>query len=182
MAFTAGCAGLLKAPQRFLEEAGTLETPDGGDVSVMATADAACSAASAAQVPETVFVANCAVSGCHNPTDQAGSLDLKSSDVAARLVGVSAHDGPGVYVAKSGDPSMSDLYLLLTPGFPFDDQMPLGGPFLDAESLACVRSWIQSQAPRSKDAGDQNDANVHSSRDGSVSSADAVAPADGGVD
>jgi hypothetical protein len=147
----AACAGDLDDPQRFMDAAPP--PVDAGKVDARTApreaasqSDASCSPASAENVPKDVFVTACATAGCHNPVDLAGSLDLKSSGVASRLVGVQAHDGPGVYVATDGDPTKSDLYLLLTPSFPFDNQMPLGQPPLDAPTLGCVRAWIELQA------------------------------------
>jgi hypothetical protein len=155
-AHLAACAGDLDDPARFVDA--LAPATGSGKVDAHASRDAAlpgdasCSVASAKNVPKDVFIPACATAGCHNPIDLAGSLDLKSSDVASRLVGVQAHDGPGLYVATNGDPATSDLYLLLTPSFPFDNQMPLGLPPLDASTLACVRAWVTEQA-RSVTAG-----------------------------
>lgn len=150
-----GCAGDLRDPQRFqdaIAASGDAGKAEGGRDAGATAVDAACSPTSAKNVPKDVFISTCTSSGCHNPTDLAGFLDLQSSGVASRLVGVQSHDGPGVYVSADGDPAKSDLYLLLTPAFPFDNQMPLGRTFLDAPTLACVRAWIADQATRA-DAG-----------------------------
>jgi hypothetical protein len=168
------CPGSLDDPGRFLIDGGAqpaadvttgadvshpLDVIERHDVSVEAAlvVDAGCSKGAAAAVPSSIFIPTCTASGCHNPTDLAGNLDLESANVASRLVGVQAGNGPGVYVSTNGDPATSDLYLILTPAFPFDNQMPLGGPpFLDSADLACVQGWIMQQA-RGADGGSDAD-------------------------
>lgn len=153
------CAGDLDDPARFVDAGLGV---DSRTTMTEAVGDASCSAEAALAVPEVVFAATCTRAGCHNPTDLGGSLDLLSKGAVSALVGTAAHDGPGVYVSTDGDPSTSDLYLLLTPAYPFDNQMPLGGPYLDAGTLACVREWImqQKKSPSLDSGSDVHDANA----------------------
>lgn len=121
------------------------------------------------------FATVCAVSGCHTTADMAGSLDLESPDVYARLLGKSASGGPGVLIDPSGDPDASVLYLKLTPDPPFGSQMPLVGAKLDAKTLACFASWIMmgSSMPDGGQPADSSSAD---------SAADSASPEDGAAD
>ena len=114
--FAAGCPGSLKDPSRF-----TAACPD---------------------VPTAILGARCATAGCHTAGDRAGGLDLVSPGLTQRLVGVTAHGGPGLLV-DPGNPDGSILVRKLTPTPPFGAQDPPGAP-LDPQSLDCVRKWVRT--------------------------------------
>ena len=124
---TVGCAGTLK-------DASAYEDGGGGDGGAGACPD----------IPD-FLAATCTGSGCHGSSNKAQGLDLQSPDVASRLVGISATEGPGLLIAPSS-PSDSILYLKLTATPPFGARMPLGGTPLDASTLACVLAWITQEA------------------------------------
>lgn len=130
LATSAGCAGTLTDPDRFLPAS----TDDDGGGSGAACPD----------ITSTVFANICAASGCHSTADQADGLDLQSPDVASRLVGVCVSSG-GMLIDPS-DPAASVLYLKLTPSPPFGARMPFGGTPLDPATLACVLQWIEAQS------------------------------------
>ncbi|MCA1665660.1 MAG: hypothetical protein LC659_15565, partial [Myxococcales bacterium] len=114
----AGCPGSLADPSRFT---------------------AAC-----ADVPSETFASRCATAGCHSADARAGSLDLESPAVAARLVGVRATGGEGLLI----DPDNSDASIIvrkLTPSPPFGQQDPPGAP-LDPATLGCIRDWVRRVA------------------------------------
>ena len=151
VATAAGCAATLDDPARFL------------DIDGAAQIDAAPSSQGGGQcadVPSTIFLADCAISGCHSAKDMASGLDLESAGPYARLVGKTATGGPGLIIDPGGNPQLSVLYLKLRPSPPFGAQMPLVGAKLDDSSVACVASWISQGAgisdaapPSSDDAG-----------------------------
>jgi hypothetical protein len=89
------------------------------------------------------LAATCTASSCHNASDEAQGLDLQSPDVASRLVGVMATEGPGLLVDPSA-PSASILYLKLMASPPFGAQMPLGQKPLPGATTACILDWIES--------------------------------------
>jgi hypothetical protein len=131
----AGCAGSLADPAAF--------SADTGDAGAPANVDADASAASCPDVP-TLLAATCGSAGCHDATTKAESLDLVSSGVAARLIGVPSVEGTGLLIAPS-TPSQSVVYtkLLATP--PFGARMPTGNP-LDAAHIQCVLDWVTTEA------------------------------------
>jgi hypothetical protein len=51
---------------------------------------------------------------------------------------------PNLDLISSMDPQNSYILLKLSPTPPFGAQMPFGGPYLSAESVACVAAWIDS--------------------------------------
>ncbi len=89
------------------------------------------------------FAATCTASRCHNASDEAQGLDLRSPGVTSRLVSVMATEGPGLLVDPSA-PGASILYLKLTASPPFGAQMPLGDKPLPDATTACVLDWIES--------------------------------------
>jgi hypothetical protein len=166
LGFFLGLLGLAGCP-------GTLNDPAAFEVEASSSCD---------DVPDVVFTPRCALSGCHTASMSAGSLDLASPDVYARLVGQPATGGPGVLIDPGGDPANSVLYLKLTPSPPFGSQMPLTGTKLDATTLACVANWITTRgsidgsAP-SPDSSQASDA----SPDPDAGTTDAEMPVDSGT-
>jgi hypothetical protein len=136
LALTAGCPGTLDDPAAFLDAARAGELAADGGTSE--------GGANCPDVPQAVFTANCALAGCHDAQSKMQGLDLQSPDVASRLVGVPATEGPGLLIDPSA-PSSSVLYLKLTAMPPFGARMPLAGK-LDDATIACVLAWITEQA------------------------------------
>jgi hypothetical protein len=166
LGLTAGCPGTLEDQAAFLAALrtdGGLEadarTPEGG--------------ANCLDVPQAVFMPSCALSGCHDAKSKTQGLDLQSPNVASRLVGIPATEGPGLLVDPSA-PSNSVLYLKLTPMPPFGARMPLAG-MLDDAAIACVLAWITEQANAANAAGGSD---AGGDLDGG--SADAEPTSDGG--
>ena len=144
-----GCPGALDDPARFadasnLEEAAPTESDDAAehaDADVVETSAPPTDGATCPDVPNDVFALRCTSAGCHNSHDKTQGLDLQSPDVASRLVGVSATEGPGLLISAT-TPSASVLYTKVTPTPPFGARMPLGAA-LDTTTVACVLAWIQ---------------------------------------
>jgi hypothetical protein len=132
----AGCAGSLADPAAF-----SVDTGDSGPTSNLD--DAGSSAASCPDIP-TLFASSCGTAGCHDATTKAESLDLVSSGVASRLVGVPSVEGTGLLIAPSS-PSQSVVYTKLLAMPPFGARMPTGNP-LDPARIQCVLDWVTTEA------------------------------------
>ena len=94
-------------------------------------------------VIEDLFKPRCTQASCHAAgVHPAGGLDLQSSGVTARLIGVPATCG-GVRV----DPNDPDHSLLLekVAGQPVcGGRMPLGGQPLTEGEVSCLREWMET--------------------------------------
>ncbi len=116
-------------------------------------------------VVTSIFTPRCAVAPCHTTISPAGSLDLQSPNIYARLVGATGPFG-GTLIATDHDPSASLFYQVLEGVPPAGyNAMPLSGAPLTADELSCVRAWIQNDGavtdggvgdaiPQSGEAGD----------------------------
>jgi hypothetical protein len=102
------------------------------------------SAPGCADVPQNIFIPTCASGPCHNPQTDAQHLDLQSPNLAMRLVGVPATEGPGLLIDPAS-PSDSVLYTKLSAAPPFGVRMPSGKTPLDSADIACVLAWINEQ-------------------------------------
>jgi hypothetical protein len=131
-----GCPGTLDDPARFFDAAGN-------DAALAGDAALPDAGASCPDVPQTIFASTCTGAGCHNAHDKTQGLDLQSPNVATRLLGAQATEGPGLLIDPMA-PSSSVLYMKLTPMPPFGARMPLAG-MLDNPSIACVLAWIVEQ-------------------------------------
>jgi hypothetical protein len=100
-------------------------------------------------VPSRVFAKSC--TGCHDAARSEGGLDLVSPGAGARISGRPAMSGG--LLADPAHPAESVVYarLLGKRGA----LMPMGGPPLDADAIACVLSWIQSLAPPPSNGGSE---------------------------
>ena len=88
-------------------------------------------------------------SGCHNPTDKAGGLDITNYQ-AIMLHRVQSEFGSAILVIPgSGEASFLYQILLQTSlGIP---RMPKDGPFLNSNNINGVRVWINEGARFSAD-------------------------------
>jgi uncharacterized protein (TIGR03118 family) len=102
------------------------------------------------QIQTSVFTPIC--SGCHNgsqPTNGAlpGSQNLTAGNSYANLVNVASHEQPTLLRVKPGDPADSYLIQKLQGAAGISgERMPLGGPYLDAATIAQIQSWIAAGA------------------------------------
>jgi hypothetical protein len=144
IAACAGCPGTLEDPGRFADasdiDALTPTSPLQQDAASAPGTDAA----SCPDVPTAIFETTCAKASCHDSKDKAQGLDLQSSGVASRLVGVQATEGSGLLIDPTW-PSRSILYEKLTTTPPFGARMPLSGS-LDDAAIACVLAWVTTEA------------------------------------
>lgn len=65
----------------------------------------------------------------------------------SNLVNVAARQNPGLVRVAPGDAANSYLVRKLEGSNIAGSRMPLGGPFLDADTLARIKSWVASGAP-----------------------------------
>jgi hypothetical protein len=147
-AASAGCPGTLEDPERFLDGglyAQGQATEDGGIAGEGGAGDDGGRGGNCPDMPQ-FFSTTCTGIGCHNAMDKAQGLDLQSPDLASRLVGVQATEGPGLLIDPS-NPSASVLYLKVTASPPFGARMPSGKPPLDDATIACVLAWVTEHAP-----------------------------------
>jgi hypothetical protein len=129
------CPGSLDDPSRFFADAADQA---GGEAGGTINEAGACP-----DVPTQVFVPTCTTMGCHSTADKIQGLDLQSSGVASRLVGMCA--GGGGYLVDPNNPAQSVLYTKLGFTPPYGTRMPLGKTPLDTATLACVLAWISAQ-------------------------------------
>jgi hypothetical protein len=139
VAAISACAGTLEDPQRFLTAAVEGDGGAAGEGQAPPASDGAASG-NCPDIPG-LFAQTCTGTGCHNAMTKSQGLDLQSPNLAMRLVGVSATEGPGLLIDPSA-PSRSILYQKLSSPAPFGAQMPLGGTPLDSATKACVLAWI----------------------------------------
>jgi hypothetical protein len=143
VAAISGCAGTLEDPQRFLQAA--VESDAG--VAEEGQPSPASDGAAGGNCPDIpgLFAQTCTAASCHSSMTKSQGLDLQSPNLAMRLVGVSATEGPGLLIDPSS-PSQSILYEKLSSPPPFGAQMPLGAAPLDSATMACVLAWITQVA------------------------------------
>jgi len=98
---------------------------------------------------------NCAAAECHlaRATLDAGAaapagLRLDASSSYALLVGVSSAEVGSVLRVAPGNPGGSYLVQKLEGSAAVGARMPLGGPYLDAATLAVIRQWIADGAKK----------------------------------
>lgn len=123
---------------------GGATTPTSGGVFAASGAGAANNVSSCPDVPLDIFQPTCTSGPCHNPQTQSQHLDLQSPDLAARLVGIPATEGPGLLIDPAS-PSDSVLYTKLSASPPFGVRMPMSKVPLDSADTACVLGWITQQ-------------------------------------
>lgn len=129
----------------------TLTCTGGGYASdVVESVTLAITASSLSELQASVFSARCTI--CHDGSQPAGgslpgSMNLSAGNSFANLVNVASLEQNIVLRVAPGDPNASYLVHKLegTPGIA-GARMPLGGPFLDAATIAQVRSWIAAGA------------------------------------
>jgi hypothetical protein len=96
-------------------------------------------------VQKTVFLPNCATIACHAGNEPAGSLDLASAGVEARLVGLPATECGAQTLVVPGNPDSSYLVQKIADAKPAcGTRMPSSVAALSEGDLQCVRSWIAS--------------------------------------
>lgn len=144
-------SGLLTIPE--VDVAGdtysaTLAITDAATYTFMlSSATRIAQAALLSQLQAEVFTPRC--SGCHTGVGDTlpFTLNLTAGNSFSNLVNVASRQSPGTARVAPGDPANSYLIRKLEGANITGSRMPLGGPYLDAETLARIKSWIMSGAP-----------------------------------
>ncbi|MEO1574644.1 MAG: hypothetical protein AAFU65_06745, partial [Pseudomonadota bacterium] len=87
-----------------------------------------------------VFTPNCTV--CHAGAAAPVGLKLDAGNSFDSLVGVASVQVPGLLRVAPGDPDNSYLIQKIEGTAAVGAQMPLGGPFLDTDTVSQLRAWI----------------------------------------
>lgn len=95
---------------------------------------------------QSIFTTNCI--RCHAGASAPQGLSLAAGVSFDQIVGVASNQQPDLLRIDPGNPD--DSYLLRkvlgTPGIT-GSQMPLGGPFLNADDIQTITDWIAAGAP-----------------------------------
>jgi hypothetical protein len=97
-----------------------------------------------------IFTPICSV--CHVGSGAPEGLRLDAANSYNLLVGVPSTEVPSLLRVNPGDPDNSYLIQKLEGLAAAGAQMPLGGPYLSADTIALVRQWITNGAPASATA------------------------------
>ncbi|MFG6428785.1 hypothetical protein [Roseateles sp. LYH14W] len=87
-----------------------------------------------------------ACTGCHAGASAPRGLRLDATNSYAMLVGVNSGGVPSLKRVAPGDAANSYLIHKLEGHQAVGARMPLGGPFLDAPTIALIRQWINNGA------------------------------------
>ena len=100
----------------------------------------------------TVFGPHCAICHSGTGTELPTAMDLSSAEASARaLIGVESRELPGQLRVSPGDPAHSLLLRKVEGSAPMPGaRMPLAGPYLDAEAVDAIRTWIRDGASSSR--------------------------------
>ena len=99
-------------------------------------------------VIQPIFSGNCAVSGCHNSSAQAG-LILSQGQALANLVNVDSTQDTQRPVRKRvlpGDATNSVLVIKIEANPPFGDRMPQGRSALSSVRINNIKNWVDRGA------------------------------------
>ena len=95
-------------------------------------------------IQDRVFTPACTV--CHAGGAAPQGLRLDAANSYAMLVGVSSTERSSILRVAPGRPDESYLVQKLEGSAAFGARMPLGGPYLDTETIATIRQWIADGA------------------------------------
>jgi mono/diheme cytochrome c family protein len=114
---------------------------------VLTSATLTAKAATLSQLQADVFTPRCAVCHTGGGSSLPGSMNLTAGNTFANLVNVGSRQVSGATRVVPGDAANSYLIRKLEGTNTAGSRMPLGGPYLDADTLARIKSWIASGAP-----------------------------------
>ncbi|MFO1425926.1 MAG: CHRD domain-containing protein [Steroidobacteraceae bacterium] len=98
------------------------------------------------EIQTQVFNVSCAVSGCHAGASPAQGMSL-AAPAYATIVNVASSESPSLKRILPGDAANSYLVQKIEGTAAVGQRMPLGGPFLDATTIARIRAWVNAGAP-----------------------------------
>src|SRR5271167_2962162 len=97
-----------------------------------------------AAIQANIFTPICSV--CHDGGGAPEGLRLDAADSYNLLVGVPSTEVPSLLRVKPGDPVNSYIIQKLQGHAAVGAQMPLGGPYLSADTIALIQQWITDGA------------------------------------
>lgn len=97
-----------------------------------------------ASIQSHVFTPIC--TACHAGAAAPQGLRLDAANSYALLVGVPSNEVASLLRVRPGDPDNSYIIQKLEGHAAVGAQMPLGGPYLDAPTIATIRQWISDGA------------------------------------
>ncbi len=103
-----------------------------------------------ASIQDKVLTPVC--TGCHAGSVAPAGLRLDAGNSYAALVGVASAEAPSLRRVAAGNPDDSYLVQKLEGRAAVGARMPLGGPYLDAATVAVIRQWIAAGALAGGDA------------------------------
>ncbi|MDI4633399.1 hypothetical protein J7U46_10095 [Pelomonas sp. V22] len=99
-----------------------------------------------ASIQAHVFTPVC--TACHAGAAAPQGLRLDAANSYSMLVGVNSAEVPSLRRVAAGNPDQSYLIQKLEGHAAVGARMPLGGPYLDADTVAKIRQWISNGAPQ----------------------------------
>src|SRR5580692_11985027 len=96
-------------------------------------------------IQANIFTPICSV--CHVGGSAPEGLRLDAADSFNLLVGVPSTEVPSLLRVKPGDPVNSYIIQKLQGHAAVGAQMPFGGPYLSADTIAFIQQWITNGAP-----------------------------------
>jgi Bacterial Ig-like domain len=96
-------------------------------------------------IQANIFTPICSV--CHIGSGAPEGLRLDAANSYNLLVGVPSTEVPSLLRVAPGDPDNSYIIQKLQGHAAVGAQMPLGGPYLSADTIAFVQQWITNGAP-----------------------------------
>lgn len=102
--------------------------------------------ASFSSIQSHVFTPVC--TACHAGGAAPQGLRLDASNSYAMLVGVASAEVPSLRRVAPGDAANSYLIHKLEGHSAVGARMPFGGPYLDANTIALIRQWIDNGAAK----------------------------------
>jgi hypothetical protein len=98
-----------------------------------------------ASIQANIFTPICSV--CHIGGGAPEGLRLDAANSYNMLVGVPSTEVPSLLRVKPGDPADSYIIQKLQGHAAVGAQMPFGGPYLSADTIAFIQQWITNGAP-----------------------------------
>lgn len=114
---------------------------------VLSSATKTAVATTLSQLQAEVFTPRCSFCHTGGSSSLPGAMNLSAGNAFANLVNVGSRESPGMMRVAPGDPANSYLVRKIEGTNTTGQRMPLGGPFLDADTIARIKSWIASGAP-----------------------------------
>ena len=93
-----------------------------------------------ASIQSQVLTPRC--TGCHSGAAAPVGLRLDAGNSYALLVSMASGESPSLLRVNPGKPDDSYLIQKLEGRAAVGARMPLGGPFLDAATIAVIRDWV----------------------------------------